>query len=153
MKNNQNIQLSHLLTKMTEDRCPVHLAGLAGSERAYTVSRLFRQLNAPLVIVTQSIKEAEQFVEDLEFFLHPANPPLYLFKPYSILSQNLISFSSQDTAHRIRILYQITQSHTPPIIVTTPAALHQRLLPQVREFHEPWGWSRSVNQYVSAQSL
>jgi len=130
MKNNQNIQLSHLLTEMGENRYPVNLSGLVGSERAYTVSRLFRQLNTPLVIVTQSVKEAEQFVEDLDFFLPPSDPLLYLFKPYNIISQNLISFSSQDTARRIRILYQITQSHIPPVIVTTPAALQQRLLPK-----------------------
>jgi len=130
MQYSQNMELPQLLTEMTKNRCPVLLTGLAGSERAYTVSRVYRHLNTPLVIVNPSVKEAETCMEDLEFFLSPSDTPLFLFKPYNILSQNLISFSSQNTANRIRLLYQITQTHTPPVVVTTSEALHQRLIPK-----------------------
>ncbi len=130
MQNSQDRQVSHLISEMTAGRNPARWTGLVGSERAYAVSCLYRQLKTPLVVVTQTAKEAERFLEDLDFFLCPLNPPLWLFQPYNILSQNLISFSSQETAIRIKILYLITQSHIPPVIVTTPAALHQKLIPK-----------------------
>ncbi|MBW2218228.1 MAG: transcription-repair coupling factor, partial [Deltaproteobacteria bacterium] len=139
MQNNQDRQISHLISEMAEGRNPARWTGLVGSERAYAVSCLYRQLKTPLVVVTQTAKEAERFLEDLDFFLCPLTPPLWLFQPYNILSQNLISFSSQETAKRIRILYLITQSHIPPVIVTTPAALHQKLIPkkELLDFAEP----------------
>ncbi|MBW1894136.1 MAG: transcription-repair coupling factor [Deltaproteobacteria bacterium] len=139
MQNNQDRQISHLISEMAEGRNPACWTGLVGSERAYAVSCLYRQLKTPLVVVTQTAKEAERFLEDLDFFLCPLTPPLWLFQPYNILSQNLISFSSQETAKRIRILYLITQSHIPPVIVTTPAALHQKLIPkkELLDFAEP----------------
>jgi len=109
-----------------------HLActGLSGSENALLVAKVYRQLRKPMVVVAQSTRGAERFMEDLRFFLTPEPPQLLFFPPYETLSAKLLSFNNETAARRIHILYQMTQTVTPPIVVTTPGSLLQKLIPK-----------------------
>ncbi|MCK5203511.1 MAG: transcription-repair coupling factor, partial [Desulfobacterales bacterium] len=104
--------------------------GLSGSDKAFLISKIYHQLRFPILVVTPSIKEAQRFLEDLRFFDHSADAALVLFPPYNILPFKFLSYHSETAAQRICALYNIIESKTPPIVVTSVDALLQRVIPK-----------------------
>ena len=56
--------------------------------------------------------------------------PVIYFPPYNILPFKLLAYHNETAAKRIRTLYQLLTSETPPIVVTTVGALLQKLIPK-----------------------
>ena len=108
----------------------VTCTGLSGSEKALLLAKVYRQIKKPMVVIAGSPKEAEQFMEDLRFFLPPELPQLLFFPPYQILPFKLLAYNNETAAKRIHILYQMTQAVIPPIIVTTAGGLLQKPIPK-----------------------
>ncbi|MCK4987565.1 MAG: transcription-repair coupling factor, partial [Desulfobacterales bacterium] len=104
--------------------------GLSGSDKAFLISKIYHQLRFPILVVAPSIKEAQRFLEDLRFFDHSADAALVLFPPYNILPFKFLSYHSETAAQRICALYNIIESKTPPIVVTSVDALLQRVIPK-----------------------
>ncbi|MGB2930015.1 MAG: transcription-repair coupling factor, partial [Desulfobacterales bacterium] len=104
--------------------------GLSGSEQAYFVSRLTMAHRASVVVIVPSTEDAEKYLEDLRFFLGKNNPfPVY-FPPYHILPFQHLSYHNETAARRIRSLYRLIVDDVPQIVVTTVAALLQRIIPK-----------------------
>ncbi|NOQ19599.1 MAG: transcription-repair coupling factor [Desulfobacterales bacterium] len=128
---NQEInRLNTLIDQIPIQGRPVELMGLSGSDKAFLISKIYHQLRFPILVVAPSIKEAQRFLEDLRFFDHSAGAALVLFPPYNILPFKFLSYHSETAAQRICALYNIIESKTPPIVVTSVDALLQRVIPK-----------------------
>jgi transcription-repair coupling factor (superfamily II helicase) len=129
-QNQEKILLKYLFDTSPYKDYNVICTGLSGSEKAYFMSRLYMKHRAPVVVVTPSTKEAETYLEDLDFFTERPCPPLIYFPPYNITPFKYLSYHNETAAKRIRSLYQLIVGDVPPMVVTTISALMQRILPK-----------------------
>lgn len=106
------------------------VAGVAGSERALLIWRLYRRLNKPLIAILGTSREADRFVSDLIYFRKDDATPVWYFPAYNLLPYQLLSYHNETAAERIRILYELTQAETPPVVVTTVGAMMRKLMPR-----------------------
>ena len=126
-------KISRLLTH--EWRGEKRISGLQGSAKAYAVSAAARQLDCPLVVLAPTVKEAERLFLDLAFFLGEEDgaPPLerrlHLFPGWDILPFESLSPHPDQMAARIEGLHRLAQQPAP-VLVTTPAAVLQRVIPR-----------------------
>ena len=73
------------------DQC-LHLTGVQGSEKAFLTARLFGETKKSIVVILPGQKDAQRFLEDLEFFLPEGSGiPLY-FPGYNILPFKSLSY-------------------------------------------------------------
>ncbi|MBL0732416.1 MAG: transcription-repair coupling factor, partial [Desulfosarcina sp.] len=129
-QNKNNISIKSLIDNIPGRDKGIDCAGLSGSEKAYLVSRLYTKVRSPIVIVIASQKEAGKFVEDLDFFFANSTPPVILFPSYNILPFKDVAYHNQTAASRISALYRMIHYDIPPIVVTTPSALLQKIIPK-----------------------
>ena len=129
-QNQEKISLKYLFDTSPYKDYEVICTGLSGSEKAYFVNRLYMKHRTPVVVITSSAKEAETYLEDLEFFAERPCPPLMYFPPYNITPFKYLSYHNETAAKRIRSLYQLIVGDVPPVVVTTISALMQRILPK-----------------------
>jgi transcription-repair coupling factor (superfamily II helicase) len=108
----------------------IECSGLSGSEKAWLVARLHASGKLPLCVVTATVKEAEQMVSEVGFFLGNRTSAVYSFPPYNILSHKMLGYHSQTAAHRIGTLFTLTESGRPFLLVTPVNALLQKLAPK-----------------------
>ena len=71
-QNQEKTSLAHLITQVPDRPAGIDCIGLQGSERAYFIARLFREMKKPIVVLLASVKQAEQFMADLRFFMPDA---------------------------------------------------------------------------------
>jgi transcription-repair coupling factor (superfamily II helicase) len=131
MIQNQAINSLEVLAEQIPRRAgQIECFGLNGSERALLIARLYEQLHSPIFVVTPSTKAAETLVADLRFFKPTRDVPLYLFPSYDILPFKLMAYHNETAARRIRALYQLLESPTPPIVVAAAETLLQKVVPK-----------------------
>jgi transcription-repair coupling factor (superfamily II helicase) len=127
----ENISLAGLSSKIASRTSGIECTGLGGSAaRAYFVSNVYYEQRVPLVVVVPSSREAERFAEDLRFFLAAPAPAVLYFPAYNLLPYKHLAYHSETAARRIRTLYRMMAEETAFILVTTPDALLQRLVPK-----------------------
>jgi len=129
-QNQEKISLKYLFDTSPYKDYHLICTGLSGSEKAYFVNRLYLKHRAPVVVITPSAKEAEIYLEDIDFFSQKPSPPLIYFPPYNITPFKYLSYHNETAANRIRALYRLIVDDVPPMVVTTISALMQRLLPK-----------------------
>ncbi|MGH7766270.1 MAG: hypothetical protein ACREQP_02345, partial [Candidatus Binatia bacterium] len=111
------------------------LRGLQGGARAYLLALVAERRREPIVVVAPTAREAEQLFFDLGFFLgaEPAAAPLekrlHLFPSWEILPFENLSPHPDSIAARLEGLYHLLEGQAP-ILVSTPAALMQRVIPK-----------------------
>ena len=113
---------------MTGERCV--LAGLLGSSKAFFIASLFNThlstLNS-LLILSPAQEEAETLVKDINFFF--GEEAAIFYPPCEVLPFEPQPPHPDISASRTDILYNIAQN-LPHIIVTTPSAIMQRVIPR-----------------------
>ena len=129
-QNQEKISPERLIDIISVGDHTVDCMGLSGSEQAYFVSRLSMAHAESVVVIVPSTKDAEKYLEDLRFFLGKNNPSPVYFPPYNILPFQQLSYHSETAARRIRSLYRLIVADVPQIVVTTAAALLQRIIPK-----------------------
>ena len=128
-----NDEISRLLTH--EWRGEKRISGLQGGAKAYAVFLAARQLDVPLVVLAPTVKEAERLFLDLSFFLgeESGSPPLerrlHLFPGWDILPFESLSPHPDQMAARMEGLHRLGEQ-SAPVLVTTPAAVMQRVVPR-----------------------
>lgn len=130
---NQNqaiISLKALIDQIPHRTGQIECYGLNGSERAFLIARLYQQLRIPIFVVTPSTNLAETLLEDLRFFKQSHDEPLFLFPSYNILPFKLMAYHNETAARRIRTLYRLLESSTPPIVVAAAETLMQKIIPK-----------------------
>ncbi len=131
MIQNQAINSLKTLTAQVQQReRSVECYGLSGSDRAFLISKIYHELRGPIFVVTPSAKAAQSILEDLQFFKHTAGAPSFLFPSYNLLPHKFLAYHNETAARRIYALYQLLESHTPPIVVSTMEALLQKIIPK-----------------------
>ncbi len=126
-------KISQLLTH--EWRGEKRISGLHGSAKAYAVFLAARHLDCPLVVLVPTVKEAERLFLDLSFFLgeeavaSPLERRLHLFPGWDILPFESLSPNPDHLAARMESLHRLAQQPAP-LLVTTPAAVMQRVVPR-----------------------
>ena len=126
-------KISQLLTH--EWRGEKRISGLHGSAKAYAVFLAARHLDCPLVVLVPTVKEAERLFLDLSFFLgeeavaRPLERRLHLFPGWDILPFESLSPNPDHLAARMESLHRLAQQPAP-LLVTTPAAVMQRVVPR-----------------------
>ncbi len=109
--------------------------GLQGGARAYFLSLIAQGKSQPLLIVAPTAREAENLFLDLAFFLEEERDPsplkkrLHFFPSWEVLPFERLSPHPDNIAARLEGLYYLLEG-TAPILVSTPAALMQRVLPR-----------------------
>jgi len=129
-QNQEKISLAKLIPQIPTRSTGIDCVGLKGSERAYFIARLYREMTASIVVLVSSPQEAERFMADLRFFMPDAADVLNYFPPYNILPFKFIAYHSETAARRMRTLYRLLNASKPSIIVTTIGALMQKLIPR-----------------------
>ena len=129
MQNRNNISISSLIDNIPDRTGKIDCAGFSGSEKAYLVARLYARHRSPIVLVAATQKEAERLIDDLDFFVS-TKPPVTFFPAYNILPFKKIAYHNQTAALRISALYRLLNYDIPPIAVTTPGALLQKIIPK-----------------------
>ncbi len=122
--------IPYIAKLLSESGQGVECTGNSGSERAYLIARLYQRMKKPFVIILSDAEEAEKFLRDLHFFLHSETIPLMVFPHYNLQPFRALSYHNETAAKRINILYRMTQAASPPVIITTVAALMQKLIPR-----------------------
>ena len=109
--------------------------GVQGGARAFVLSLIAERLRQPIVIVAAGASEAENLFDDLNFFLG-ADPDasllhsrLHLFPSWEVLPFENLSPHPDNIAGRLEGLYKLVEE-SAPILVATPAALMQRVIPR-----------------------
>ncbi len=133
-QNQEKFSLAQLIESLPRRRRAIACSGLSGSEKAWLTARLHAAGQLPLCLVTATVKDAEQAVAEIGFFLGNRTAEVYHFPPYNILPHQLLGYHSQTAARRIRTLFSLTESRRPFLLVTSVDALLQKLTPK-GEFH------------------
>jgi transcription-repair coupling factor (superfamily II helicase) len=129
-QNQEKYSIQNLQKRLADGHQSITCLGVAGAESAYLAARLHQGLGRPLCWVVADGREAEKRIRDLDFFgVHPPLDSLY-FPPYNILPYKFIAYHNQTAAARIQTLYRLLDASRPPLLVTTIAALLQRLIPK-----------------------
>ncbi|TAJ82241.1 transcription-repair coupling factor, partial [bacterium] len=109
--------------------------GLQGGARAYFLSLVAERIRQPLLVLSPTTREAENLFFDLAFFLgeekalSPLQKRLHLFPSWEILPFEQLSPHPDNVAARLEGLYHLVEGQAP-ILISTPAALMQRVLPK-----------------------
>jgi len=128
---NQELILSKKLYDQFLDRDRgIDCIGLSGSEKAFLISRLYLQHKLPCLAVVASVTEGERLIGDLRFFAGQHDLPILFYPPYNILPFKFLSYHNETAGQRIRVLYQLMETRTPLIVVTTVEALLQKVIPK-----------------------
>ncbi len=110
------------------------ISGLKSGARGYLLSLVAEKRSAPTLAVAATTREAEQLYRDLGFFLgetesSPLEKRLHLLASWEILPLENLSPHPDSIASRLEGLYHLIEG-SAPIIVSTPAALMQRVIPK-----------------------
>jgi transcription-repair coupling factor (superfamily II helicase) len=110
------------------------LSGLKAGARGYVLSLVAEKRSAPILAVAATTREAEQLYRDLAFFLgeteaSPLEKRLHLLASWEILPFENLSPHPDSIASRLEGLYHLIEG-SAPILVSTPAALMQRVIPK-----------------------
>ncbi len=121
--------INRLLDTLPRREGSLIAAGLGGADRAHFIARIFRTCQMPLFIILPSPKEAEQFLDDFYFFSRHMNLPCHYFPPYNLTPYKFFAYHNETAAKRIATLYRIRSETAPHVVVTTPEALLQKIIP------------------------
>lgn len=131
-QNQEKNSLGPFLNVINKRDREIECIGLAGSQRAYLVFRLYLQQPRPMVVVLPKASDAEQFIADLDFFCGELSWPIVYFPAYHILPFKYLSYHGQTAAKRVRGLYKLLEYSlsAPPLVVTTSGAMIQKVMPR-----------------------
>lgn len=104
----------------------ISIQGLAGSSMAYWVSEFSKKNTSPLLIFAESFLEAEQLFNELRSF---CGDRAGFFPHWDTLPYDIVSPDKEVIAVRMHCLSGMLQGQKN-IIVTTPNAVMQRLIPR-----------------------
>jgi len=130
LQNKEKSSLRSLIDLIGDRQGGIDCIGLSGSAKAYFTARLHKEYRVPIVVIVPSAKDGQRFVDDLRFFLEKDFPHIFYFPPYNILPFKRLSYHSETAAKRVRILYQLIDNGTSPIVVATIGSLMQKLIPK-----------------------
>ncbi|MEW6673467.1 MAG: hypothetical protein AB1427_17375, partial [Thermodesulfobacteriota bacterium] len=89
-QNQEKFSIETLSDCLRKGVAGIDCAGLSRAAGAYAAARLHRDLSRPLIVVTASAKEGEQFADDFCFFSNLSPPDVFYFPSYNIMPFKLV---------------------------------------------------------------
>ncbi|MGD2273017.1 MAG: transcription-repair coupling factor, partial [Desulfobacterales bacterium] len=126
----EKITLTSLLSQISNRPQAAECYGLSGLSAAYLIARINQEKRWPVLVMMPSPKEAESLLADLQYFLKRAACEVLYFPPYNILPLGYLSYHNETAARRIGTLYRMMTAKLPPVVVTTAAAMSQKIIPR-----------------------
>ena len=105
------------------------LTGLAGSSKAYLLSRWREKVKGPFLVVTPHMRNAELLLEDLRFFMREPEAPSFLFPQWETLPYDEIPPHPEIIRERVRVLFSLLKEEEPVIIFSVKALMQKVLAP------------------------
>ncbi|MBF0449702.1 MAG: transcription-repair coupling factor [Candidatus Magnetomorum sp.] len=105
-------------------------SGLSSSSLAMLITQIYRDLKQCLLIVLPTERQAETLADDIAFFQGDQSLPVCLFPPNPALPSDFMAYQNKNAARRIRVLYDLIASNTPPIVITTAEGISQYIVPK-----------------------
>ena len=121
--------LSSLFDSIPYRNQHIECSGISGSQQAYLLFRLYQHRPIPMIIVTPSAGQAQQMIEDMEFYANSLPLPLFYFPGSVVGAYKSLSDHAENAAKRVTCLYQMIHAEQPPIVVTPVEGLLQKLMP------------------------
>ena len=123
--------VSYNLSALLKDsKADIRLGSISGSEKGLILKALAGKVPGPFVVVLPSRNNVEKLINDLNFFLNGNKDLFTCFPAYNILPLKSLSYHSDTGAERMRVLNLLAGGESPPIILTTPETLIQKLVPR-----------------------
>ncbi len=121
-----------ILARLSQGDSLIRCSGLTPAAQAYLLTQLLRQEpKRSYVLIAPHTKNALALQQDLQFFLGPAaDQPVILFPPLDALPYSGLSSHPELLCERIKALWALREARTPIILITTPVALTEPLLPR-----------------------
>lgn len=119
-----------LSERLKDDRAEIRLSCFSGSEKGFLISALKGKVKGPVILVSPDRVDAEKRMNDLAFFLGGDKDPFTWFPANTLVPLKSLSYQSDTVAERMRILNSLAGGDVPDILVVTPEALIQRLIPR-----------------------
>jgi len=128
--NQEEISWQQLLAQLPEIRGAVDVIGLNPTASAYALAQVYRACRSPLLAILPSLKAAEHFYAELRLFSGADSTPILFFPPYNLMPFKFMAYHNETAARRIQTLYELVESQSPPVVVTSLSGVIQRLLPK-----------------------
>ncbi|MCD6137839.1 MAG: transcription-repair coupling factor [Deltaproteobacteria bacterium] len=122
--------IADLIEKVRRADGRIDCTGLSGAEQAYLLYRLRAELKRPLFVLCAKGKNAELLAADIRFFSTKSDIPIIAFPSYDILPFKPLSYHPETSCRRVEALYQTMTLTQPPIIITSVAAVLQKVMPK-----------------------
>ncbi len=130
MQNQEKKTSGKIIDSILETENKIKYSGLYGSCLAYFLWKTYQKKRRPVAAIFPDAKQAEEFHDNISFFLGGKKSYLLYFQPYNILPFKSLSYHNQTASDRIRALYGLTESENPPFLITTIEALMQMIIPK-----------------------
>jgi transcription-repair coupling factor (superfamily II helicase) len=108
----------------------IECSGISASQQAYICTSLYQNHPLPMIIVTPSVREAQQLMEDMFFYAGETQLPVSFFPASAIGAYKSLSSHSEASTKRIAALYQLIYATFPPIVIAPVEGLLQKLIPR-----------------------
>ena len=124
---------NHIIGSLTEwvlnDRGKARVYGLVGSSRAYMLSRIRGQTQAPLMVILPTHREAETLWEDFRFFFQDDRTSILLYPAWEALPWDPIPPTPDTIAQRLKVLFHLNQDDGDICFASARAVL-QKVMPR-----------------------
>ncbi len=130
VQNQEKTYLAQLIASIHSRNEGIDCIGLQKTDKAYLISKLYRRFHEPMVVIVSSSKDGRRVCDELRFFLGSEASAVQYFPPYNLLPYKFLTSDSETAANRIRVLYNLVNQGTPPVIVTTIDSLMKKTLPR-----------------------
>ena len=128
--------ISTLLQEIHDKENRIWSTGLKGSSKAFLTYLLREKLQRTLVIITSSMADTQIFNNNLQFFFendsnraNERHPECLVYPPRDTLPFDTFLHSLDVHFARRRVLYSLLKGFMP-VVVTTPSALMQKVMPK-----------------------
>ena len=129
-QNQEKLSWEQVQSRIRSGKQVIDIGGLNSAASVYATAQIVKNNTMPVVVVTDKVKTAEQFMEQAAIFAQGLRRPLLHFPGYNMTAFKPMAYHGETAARRIRTLYQIIESVESPLIVTSATALIQKLVPK-----------------------
>ena len=119
-----------LIDKILYRNRHIECSGIFTSQQAYFLTSLYRTRPHPMIIITPSVREAQNLQDDMLFFSGSSPLPVGIFPPSATGAYKSLSSSSETSTKRLNGLYRLINATIPSILITPIEGLLQKLIPR-----------------------
>ncbi|MFD0965219.1 transcription-repair coupling factor [Pseudofulvibacter geojedonensis] len=123
---NENHSFKQLLSQINTPKSETNISNLVGSSLSFLISKTFKSIEKPLLLVLNDKEEAAFYLNDLELLLNDKDVMFYpgsYRRPYQIEETD-----NANVLLRAEVLNRINSRKKPALIVTYPEALFEKVV-------------------------